>query len=165
MDSCINTQGGSFNLVIPRLQSQLPSSSSIQIELLAACTPVPLIGSQRPMHADRNELMKPSRTSREPKSPLQNETSSLFIEPASYTSFYQMRIPFRDPLSFMPNLRYILEGLRAANYGQTSVDELLHTITGYGSSRHNSCRNGIAATGNRLHTSDPLSTALISKLV
>lgn len=104
----------------------------MQIELSANCTPAPLLVLQPPTQADRRELMKPSPTASESGRTLQKGTNRPCIEPEFLTSFLQMRIIFCNLLSSMSNLRYVLEDLGAVNHEHASVDDLPHTMGGFG---------------------------------
>lgn len=104
----------------------------MQIEPPADLTPLSLPIAQPLAQANQNELMVPSPTTRESGRLLQKGTNSPFVKHVSHASFLQMHLSLCDHLSSMPNLRYGLEGLGAADRGQTSVDELLRYVAGFG---------------------------------
>lgn len=70
-------------------------------------------------------------TARESGRPLHKETNRSFIKFVSLTLLPQMRAPICNLFSVMDKLNYVLGGLEAANYRQTSVDELLFTVVGF----------------------------------
>lgn len=136
-----STPPGPSMPVRPRLRSQLPPSSPMKKETPADRSPNSPSMSQPPLQADQNEAMKPSPTVRETMRPLQKEANCSFIKPVSLMSFHQMCIPVCNLFSSISKLCYVLGGDRAANRGQTSVAELLHSITGFGCHTREGVRN------------------------
>lgn len=118
--------------VRPQVQLQLPLSSPIQIEPPAYCTPAPFSVFQPPVRADQNEPMKPSPTVKESERPLQKETNRPLMKLVTPTSIFDMHITFRNVISSMPSLRFVLGCLEAVSRKQTNVDELLRFIRIFG---------------------------------
>lgn len=87
---------------------------------------------QPPMQTFQNKVMEPLRTARESGSALQKRTIRPFHQNLFLSSFLHTHIPFRNLVSFMPTLRYILSGLWGSKPRKTSFYEPLSTNTDFG---------------------------------
>lgn len=65
---------------------------------------------------------------RELERPWERGASRAFVNPVCLSSFFNTRIPLRELVWMMLNLRHVLQDLESASRSQTSVDDLLQPI-------------------------------------
>lgn len=120
----------------------------MQIKLSTARISAPLPVLKPSVQTNQIVLMDLSPFARGLRLPLQRGPSRPFIKSVSFTSFVRMCILFCDLHSSMPNLRYVLGGLRAVNHEQPSFDALLPTIASIGRRTQKSLTIGRQRVGN-----------------
>lgn len=118
----------------------------MQKDLAAAptFTPLPQARSTLLVAANININIPPSF--RESKLRLQTGTNYRFEDPVCLSFIIRTHISLREPLQVMFNLCHVLGSKRLANRGQTGVEELSQTFTGFGpqmQKRPTKCRHGL----------------------
>lgn len=104
----------------------------MQMDPAAERTSTTFPQAQPTWQAAANIDMKFPPTAKESVCPLQRGINCFFVDSVSHSSFLNTRILQWELLQVMLNERHVLVGLELVNRGQTSVDEVVQTISGFG---------------------------------